>query len=186
MQSHMMEGGFADAPIQSANAFRVIMGAMARPGEIGMLVGGLPPAPLSQAAGVLVLTLCDPDTSIYLAAGYDTPAVRDWVTFHTGAPIGNADQAHFAIGKWDDLKAQTFPIGTAEYPDRSTTWIVEGDLITPDGPTLRGPGIKETAQLSLPETVAFQNNAALFPLGYDYFFTAGAQIAALPRSTKVS
>ncbi|MEO0766502.1 MAG: phosphonate C-P lyase system protein PhnH, partial [Pseudomonadota bacterium] len=33
---------------------------------------------------------------------------------------------------------------------------------------------------------AFQRNAMLFPLGLDFMFTSGAQIAALPRSTKVS
>jgi alpha-D-ribose 1-methylphosphonate 5-triphosphate synthase subunit PhnH len=50
---------------------------------------------------------------------------------------------------------------------------------------LRGPGIKDTAALQLPEIRAFQDNAKLFPLGLDFYFTAGDQLAALPRTTKV-
>ena len=54
-----------------------------------------------------------------------------------------------------------------------------------DGATLRGPGIRDTAMLSLPETDAFRANRALFPLGLDYVFTCGDLLAALPRSTEV-
>ncbi|MDP1577127.1 MAG: phosphonate C-P lyase system protein PhnH, partial [Cypionkella sp.] len=32
---------------------------------------------------------------------------------------------------------------------------------------------------------AFQANRALFPLGFDCFFTCGTKVAALPRSTYV-
>ncbi|MEO0504120.1 MAG: phosphonate C-P lyase system protein PhnH, partial [Pseudomonadota bacterium] len=40
--------------------------------------------------------------------------------------------------------------------------------------------------LNLPDLPALQQNAALFPLGLDFFFTSGADLAALPRSTKVT
>ena len=33
---------------------------------------------------------------------------------------------------------------------------------------------------------AIQRNAALFPLGLDFFFTAGTAAAALPRSTRIA
>ncbi len=186
MQTLALEGGFTDAPVEAAYAFRKIMTVMARPGDIEKVSGAKPPEPLSVAAGCLILCLCDPDTPVFLATAQDQPAVRDWISFHTGAPIVAAEAAHFAIGHWDDLPLHRFRIGTAEYPDRSATLIVEVPGLAPQGVQLTGPGIKDAAHLSLPETQAFQRNAALFPLGLDFFFTSGAHLAALPRTTKVS
>lgn len=186
MQTQVLEGGFADAPIDAAYAFRAVMTAMARPGTITTVKGALPPAPLSVAAGVVLLTLCDPETPLFLAAAYDTPQVQDWITFHTGAPFVPADQAMFAVGRWDDLPLAEFSRGTSEYPDRSATLIVESDVLRNDGAALRGPGIKDAAHLSLPATEVFKANARLFPLGLDFIFTSGDRLAALPRTTKVS
>ncbi len=179
-------GGFRDAPIDAAHAFRAAMTVMARPGEIRQLVGATPPTPLSVAAGTLLLTLCDPDTGVHLAGEFDTLQVREWLTFHTGAPIVKAPKADFAIGRWKDLMPLIeFRIGTPEYPDRSATVIVETPGLLPRGALLRGPGIKDTARLSLPDVPALQANARLYPLGCDFFFTCGDTIAALPRSTQI-
>ncbi|AGI68262.1 phosphonate metabolism protein PhnH [Octadecabacter antarcticus 307] len=186
MQAHFLEGGFLDQPIDASRAFRAIMTAMARPGEINAVAGAQPPAPLSLAAGTVLLTLCDPETPLFLAPSHDTPQVRDWITFHTGAPFAVAENAIFAIGAWDQLPLAAFPCGTAEYPDRSTTLIVEIPVLSSSGATLRGPGIKDQTQLSLPEIRAFQDNARLFPLGLDFIFTSGDRLAALPRTTRVS
>jgi alpha-D-ribose 1-methylphosphonate 5-triphosphate synthase subunit PhnH len=186
MQGQTLTGGFSNVPIDAAVAFRALMQVMATPGQIVDVTGAQPPSPLSQAAGVALLTLCDPDTPIHLAPEVDVTAVREWITFHTGAPFSDAEKAQFAVGSWTSLNGLNFPIGTSEYPDRSTTLIVEVETLSQDGSQLSGPGIKDTAALSLPETAAFQANATLFPLGLDYFFTSGARIAALPRTTKVS
>jgi alpha-D-ribose 1-methylphosphonate 5-triphosphate synthase subunit PhnH len=186
MDGSALEGGFANPPIDAAHAFRGLMEAMARPGLIKQVEGVMPPAPLSQAAGVVLATLCDPETPVFLGASLEEAQVRDWITFHTGAPLGASETAQFAFGTWEELKDQTFQIGTSEYPDRSTTLVVSVDDLTNVGATLSGPGIQETAKLSVPETAFFQRNAALFPLGLDVFFTAGDRIAALPRTTKVS
>ncbi len=186
MDAQALEGGFTDVPIEAARAFRQIMTVMARPGEIADVAGATPPAPLSPAAGALILSLCDADTGVYLAPGHDTPPVRQWITFHTSAPLVDAGEAQFAVGAWDALSHLSFPIGTPEYPDRSATLIVEMPALEQSGCTLSGPGIKETSVFLLPEVEAFQQNATLFPLGLDFFFTAGSQIAALPRTTKVT
>lgn len=179
-------GGFTDAPVQSAHAFRACLEALARPGTVHDLTGATPPAPLSVAAGVLVLTLCDGTTPVHLAGAHDCADVRDWITFHTGAPLVAAEMAVIAIGTWDGLQPVTrFAIGQPDYPDRSATLIVEMVALTAQGARLTGPGIKTEAHLSLPETAAFTANSALFPLGFDCFFTAGTQVAGLPRSTKV-
>ena len=186
MDAAALEGGFADVPLEAARAFRQIMNVMARPGEIAELAGALPPEPLSPAAGALLLCLCDADTGVYLAPGHDTPSVRQWITFHAGAPLVDASVALFAVGTWEALPRTQFSIGTPEYPDSSATLIVETQKLTAEGHRLTGPGIKKVSALSLPEAESFQQNAALFPLGLDFFFTDGNRVAALPRTTKVS
>ncbi|MDE0969928.1 MAG: phosphonate C-P lyase system protein PhnH [Octadecabacter sp.] len=186
MQTHCLEGGFLNQPIDASHAFRAIMIAMARPGEISVVAGVKPPEPMSTAAGTVLLTLCDPETPLFLAPSHDTPQIRDWITFYTGAPFTVAEHAIFAIGAWDQLPLAVFPCGTAEYPDRSTTLIVELPTLTSSGAMLSGPGIKDQTELSLPGTKIFQDNARLFPLGLDFIFTCGGCIAALPRTTRVS
>jgi alpha-D-ribose 1-methylphosphonate 5-triphosphate synthase subunit PhnH len=186
MTADVLSGGFADAPPQSARAFREILEAMARPGTIRRVAGAMPPAPLSVAAGTVLLTLCDGTTPLHLAGAADCAAVRDWVAFHVGAPLATAVDATFALGRWDDLQpVSRFRIGQPDYPDRSATLIVEVDRLTNHGPTLTGPGIETGTWLNLSETAAFRANRARFPLGFDTIFTAGDRIAGLPRSTRV-
>ena len=181
-----MKGGFTDAPVQSAQNFRALLTALSQPGSLVEMAGAEPPAPLSPAAGAAALVLFDGTTPVHLAGRLDTPDLRDWITFHTGAPLVAAEQAMFALGHWDDLQPVTrFAVGTPEYPDRAATLIVEMPDLTPEGATLKGPGIDGTTTLSLPETRAFQMNRALFPLGFDTYLTAGNRIAGLPRSTLV-
>lgn len=180
-------GGFDNAPIQAAHAFRSAMTVMARPGEIRSLTGAVPPAPLSVAAAILLLTLCDPETKLHLAGAIDNDAVRKWLTFHTGAPLGAASEADFAVGTWQDLgPLSTYRIGTPEYPDRSATLIVECNDLRASGAALSGPGIKSVAHLSLPDIAALQANSGLYPLGCDFFLTCGDRVAALPRSTQIT
>lgn len=184
--SSLYAGGFGDAPVDSAHAFRAAMTAMARPGDIRRITGAAPPAPLSVAAGTLLLTLCDPETRVHLGGAADTDAVRQWLSFHTGATICSAAEADFALGSWADLMPLSrYRIGTPEYPDRSATLIVECETLENAGAVLSGPGIRDTARLSLPDAVALRCNAMLYPLGCDFFFTCGDRVAALPRSTTI-
>lgn len=184
---HSLEGGFTNAPIQNAEAFRALLEAMARPGTLQTVGGAAPPAPMSVAAGVALLVLADGTTPVFLAPSHDTPALRAWITFHIGAPLTPVPEAaQFALGTWAALHpVSRFSVGLPDYPDRSATLIVEMPALQAKGARLSGPGIKTTAQLSVPETQAFRDNRALFPLGFDCLLTAGCQIAGLPRSTHV-
>lgn len=186
VDSAALTGGFANAPRDASFAFRALMNTMARPGTIETITGGTPPAPLSIAAGTLLLTLTDPDTGVYLAGAADTKDVRDWIAFHTGAPLVGPSHAMFALGAWVDLlPLEAYPVGTPEYPDRSTTLIVECDALQASGTKLSGPGIRDMAELSLPDPDLLAKNNAKFPLGNDFYFTCGDRLAALPRSTRI-
>lgn len=186
MHAETLSGGFSDPAINSAHAFRSVMEAMARPGTAQDISGAEAPAPLSNAAGAVLLTLCDTDTPVYLAGDADCDAVRVWLAFHTGAPLAGPAQCVFAVGSWSALAPlMAYPIGTPDYPDRSATLIVDHSDLDASGATLTGPGIKDQACLPLPDNAAFQANHALFPLGLDFIFTSGDRLAALPRTTEV-
>jgi alpha-D-ribose 1-methylphosphonate 5-triphosphate synthase subunit PhnH len=186
MMRAQLQGGFADLSRDAAHAFRVALQAMARPGRIETMAGAAPPAPCSVAAGALILTLCDSTTPLYLAPSHDDAGLRQWIAFHTGAPLVGPEAAMFALGTWAALApVSRFAIGTPAYPDRAATLIVEMAELSGTGAVLTGPGIKDQAQLSLPEVAAFRDNRRRFPLGFDCYFTCGDRLAGLPRSTQV-
>lgn len=186
MRGDSLSGAFADPATDAARAFRAVLDAMARPGRIVTLAGATAPAPASSALAAVLLTLADSTTPVHLAGGHDTPALRDWLRFHTGAPLAGRGAAIFAAGTWAALTPLgDYAPGTAEYPDRSATLIVEVAELAAAGARLTGPGIDGQAHLSLPDLAPFQWNAARFPLGLDFIFTCGDRLAAVPRTTHV-
>lgn len=181
-----LAGGFARPAEDAARAFRACLEAMARPGRIEHIEGAGPPAPLSVAAGSVLLTLVDGTTPLFLAPSHDRPEIRDWIAFHCAAPFVRAEDAAFALGTWDGLHpVGRFRTGTPDYPDRSATLIVEAPALTPPNARLTGPGIATAHEARLPGIAAFEENRDGFPLGFDCYFTSGSSLAALPRSTKV-
>ena len=97
MQIVSLSGGFTDHSKQSATAFRLMLQAMARPGQIYRISGVLPPQPMSVAMAVILLTLCDQDNSVYIAPTYQSETVEQWLTFHTAVSFGDPQHANFAI-----------------------------------------------------------------------------------------
>jgi alpha-D-ribose 1-methylphosphonate 5-triphosphate synthase subunit PhnH len=181
-----LKPGFADVAVDAARSFRLVLDAMAHPGRMVALEGPVPPAPCSRAAGTALLTLVDATTPLHLAGAHDCAAMRAWVAFHLGAPLVAPDKAVFALGTWDALgPLGAYAQGTPEYPDRAATLIVEMAELTQSGTRLWGPGIESEAYLSVPDRDALRWNAARFPLGLDFLFTCGADLAALPRSTQL-
>jgi alpha-D-ribose 1-methylphosphonate 5-triphosphate synthase subunit PhnH len=124
-----------------------------------------------------------------------TPHVAKWLKFHTSAPVVS-DSSIGAFALVADASAlpalDHFAFGTSEYPDRSTTLILQVDSLT-DGPALelRGPGIDGVAELraTIQPTDLFERlaiNATLFPRGIDVVLVADDAIAAIPRTTRLA
>lgn len=186
---------FADPTFESQATFRRIMQAMARPGTILACGEQLaPPAPLHRAAAAALLTLADFETPLWIAPSFPA-AVGDYLAFHSGAPRAAApDRAAFALIDLaaDGLDFGLFAQGTAEYPDRSTTIVVQAASLDAGAPlTLSGPGIKGEATLAVtplpPDfTAQWVANHAGFPLGVDLILAADARLVALPRSTAIA
>ena len=192
----MIEKGFADQATESAVVFRAIMTAMARPGRIVALEAGLnAPAPMLEATAAVALTLCDFQTPVWLAPDFRTPAIESYLRFHTGANLSaSPGQAAFAFatGGQGLPGLQGFSAGTLEYPDRSTTLVLQVRDLSNTGPvTLSGPGIDGTTRLAVDGLdggfwAAMSENHGRFPLGADVIFVSASSIAACPRSTAIS
>jgi alpha-D-ribose 1-methylphosphonate 5-triphosphate synthase subunit PhnH len=196
METQAIDGGFADPVFDAQKVFRAVMDAMAQPGTVqssGDLT--VPPAPLSAVAAAVALALCDADTPLWLdPAVQSSSAARHWLGFHTGAPLANTPaDAHFAIvtDPAELMALENFAQGTQEYPDRSTTLIMQVSSLS--GGTalhLEGPGIETSASIaptSLPRHFVEQwkQNHARFPRGVDVILAAPEGVACLPRTTRI-
>jgi alpha-D-ribose 1-methylphosphonate 5-triphosphate synthase subunit PhnH len=190
-----LETAFRDPVRQSQSVFRAAMEAMASPGRIVVLRSGLaPPPPLNGPTAALLLTLCDYETPVWLDPAFaENTDVATFLRFHTGAGLvrSPSDAAFAAIADaMAMLPLSAFAQGTAAYPDRSTTLIVQVETLANDGWRLEGPGIRGSTRLrAAPLSTDFSDrllvNRAAFPRGVDIFFASADAIAALPRSVRV-
>jgi alpha-D-ribose 1-methylphosphonate 5-triphosphate synthase subunit PhnH len=191
-----LPAGFADKVLSAQSTFRSVMDAMARPGSIQRVTASAgTPAGVMRGTAAIALTLFDHDTPIWLDAAMSaTPAVARWLKFHTSAPvIADSSVASFAlVGDAAHLPAlDRFAFGSNEYPDRSTTLILQVDSLT-QGPAfeLKGPGINGTALLQAmiqPRDLfgRLAINEALFPRGIDVVLVHDDAIVAIPRTTRL-
>ena len=184
-----------DSAFASQAAFRAVMECFARPGEIRTLDGIAAPAPLAPATAAMIRSLGDYETPIWLDPSLSgVPAIGEWIRFQTGAPLVKEmrDAAFALIGNPSDLpEFSEFALGTEEYPDRSTTLIMQIERFAGHAITIEGPGIKAARRLAaepLPDDFATRltANRELFPRGIDLVLVAGKQALALPRSIRVS
>lgn len=190
-----MRPGLADPVLDSQRIFREILRAMSEPGRVIALSLTPPaPAPLHPAAVAVALALLDVETPLWLDQAARGPEILAHLRFHCGCPIvDDPAQARFAlVAEADRLPAlEEFDAGSAEYPDRSATLILQVEsLVGGRGRRLSGPGIASEARLQidgLPGRFweALRANHARFPRGIDVVLTAGATLAALPRTTRV-
>lgn len=212
-QADTIEGGFADPVFDAQAVFRAVMDAMARPGTIVPVKAlASPPEPLSATAAAVALTICDHDTPLWLDSQLAaSAAVYSWLGFHTGVPLVEVPgQAAFALAASPEKlpPLANFGQGCQEYPDRSTTIVLQVDVLaeTPVAPTprlrgvgkgegqrwllLEGPGIRTTATLlasPLPPSFVeqWQENRARFPRGVDLILAAPGAVACLPRTVQI-
>jgi alpha-D-ribose 1-methylphosphonate 5-triphosphate synthase subunit PhnH len=191
-----LPAGFADKVLSAQSTFRSVMDAMARPGSVQRIQPTAGAADIMmRGTATLALTLFDHDTPIWLDSVMSAaPEVAKWLKFHTSAPvIADSSIASFAlVGDPQNLPAlDRFAFGSNEYPDRSTTLILQVESLT-DGPVveLQGPGIDGTAALraSIQPRDLFKRltiNAALFPRGIDVVLVHDDSIVAIPRTTRL-
>ncbi len=181
-----------DAVHQSQQAFRAVLNALSRPGQVCHIGPALPGVALGGAMARVLLSLTDDETPVWWQPG-DAP-LQHWLRFHTGAPVASQPElASFAIvrASHDAVNLSAFVAGTATSPEFSTTVLIELPALSGGAPTQwRGPGIKDSCQLDLAGLpvdfwAQWQANHAAFPQGVDIIFTCGDRCLGLPRTTRV-
>lgn len=191
-----LPAGFADKVLSAQSTFRSVMDAMARPGSVQRIsVAAAGPAPMMRGTAAIALTLFDHDTTIWLDKSMSaTSDIGKWLKFHTSAPvIADAATSSFAVvgdaGCIPPL--ERLALGSDEYPDRSTTLILQVDSLM-SGPAwqLSGPGIDGAAvlQATIPANLIEQlaANHTLFPRGTDVVLVHDDAIVAIPRTTRLA
>src|SRR6202140_952190 len=191
-----LPAGFAHKGLSGKSTFRSVMDAMARPGSVQRIVAASgAPAAMMRGTAAIALTLFDHDTPVWLdPLMSETSEVTKWLKFHSGAPV-IADSSICSFALIGDARAlpglDRFAFGSSEYPDRSTTLILQVESVTQGSVLeLRGPGIDGVAMLqaTIQPTDLFERlaiNAALFPRGIDVVLVHDDAIVAIPRTTRL-
>jgi alpha-D-ribose 1-methylphosphonate 5-triphosphate synthase subunit PhnH len=193
----MPVAAFPEPVLASQAVFRAVMDAFARPGTVKPLppaVGA--PLPLSATAAAVALAMLDYETPVWLDAVLSEQAeVADWIRMATGARVtSDSREAAFALIASPTLAPafDVFAAGTAEYPDRSTTLVLQVERFgAGERLSLSGPGVKHTQSFAsepLPPgfPARLAANRALFPRGIDVILVSPTAVAALPRSVSVA
>jgi alpha-D-ribose 1-methylphosphonate 5-triphosphate synthase subunit PhnH len=184
--------GLHDTVHETQAAFRQVLDALSRPGQVRTLGPALPGVAMGGAMARLLLSVSDDETPIWWSQPDE--ALLQWLRFHTGAPLAaQKEQACFVVctALPQDLVLSDFALGSASAPEFSCTLLVELPGLT-DGPRLewRGPGIQDVQTVALPGLPPgfwdqWQANHASFPQGVDLILTSGEFAMGLPRTTRV-
>ncbi|WP_158253742.1 phosphonate C-P lyase system protein PhnH [Chromobacterium alticapitis] len=187
-----MHSAFAHPVDDAQQTFRAVLSAMAEP-LLPRALPVLPPAlpGLKASAAALLYTLADQDARVWLPALPDDTIAS--LRFYTGMRVAELpEEADFIVittgMPLPDL--MSLKAGSAEYPDRSATLLIEVDGFGADQVEGSGPGFaapRRFGAAGLPKDFwrEWQRNHARFPLGVDAMLIADTHIAGLPRSARI-
>lgn len=191
----MIAPGFSDPVFQSQAAFRALLAALSEPGTLQQVASEIaPPEGLATATATALLTLADYETPVWLPQALRNGPAGAWLRFHCAAAlVDEPAEAAFAVldGTAGEPKLSAFNLGTDQFPDRSTTVIMQvaalegGPALTLSGPGI--PGMRNIAPQGLRPgfTDELRENGALYPLGVDVVLAHGEGLIGLPRSTQI-
>ena len=196
--------GFNNSTLGSQESFRCALKALSQPGQrVALEIEIDHPTVAHQSSCAVMLSLLEPGTLLWLSPGLRNTAVAPWIVFHTNCQItANPKNAEFAwIKSWSEVPLlEEFSVGSDEYPDQSTTCIIETSEYSQRQESrlqlvLTGPGIQTSTLvkgLAIPEeqlkTFATQwaNNHRQFPRGVDVLLTVPQALYGLPRTTSLA
>lgn len=193
IQTQLLWNGFQDEVIESQRCFKKAMKAMSEPGYLVTLDPLKTSVNVSSATFSLALTLIDQDISVWVSPQLSSATFIDNLRFYCGCRLTKspleADFVFIQLSEWQDL--ENLKRGTEEYPDRFPTLIIEADGLAEKGDIkLSGPGINGSRCVDIigidqHHIDLLKRNQQHFPMGYDFMFTCGNQLMALPRTTEV-
>jgi len=192
--------GFESIERDSQAIFRVVMNSMARPGKLMNILpivnaqdNGEP-----RVGGSILLALMESASILYLPQSSQAKVWEHFLKFHTACEITTFPNLaqYIWIQRESELPSlMTCAIGSAEFPENSSTLLIEVDEITSQCETGRGhvwegPGIDGSLRVEvkgLPPSFwsERQELRAHYPCGVDVIFCTSTQITSLPRSTRI-
>jgi alpha-D-ribose 1-methylphosphonate 5-triphosphate synthase subunit PhnH len=204
-----------DTVFDAQEHYRLLLDAMARPGEIRVLPAEdlTPPPGIHGAAALVGFALLNTDASFCTVGDEE---VSRYLAVHTSAPVAVPEEADFIfIGSGADaddipgLIAQA-KRGTLPYPEEGATLVLSVEELSAGQPAgaalpegqpagsadltlaLEGPGVKTINYLHIKGVhtdvlSAWRAQNEEFPLGIDLILAdRQGRIAAVPRSSKVT
>ena len=193
-ESRTFTQGFSLPAMDMQSVFREILKALSSPGtEVALRKPGDVPL-LNAARMAALLTLTDSTTPLWLdELTQNNDDLHNYLAFHCGVPVVNEQRrAEFAVITAQEKRPalDTFSLGTDEYPDQSTTVIVQVDAFTGERFRCTGPGVKTERNFMVSGLDAdfWEERKALMPLfprGVDILLTCGHCLIALPRTSCV-
>ena len=207
-----LAAGFADPVHDAQQAFRGILDAFARPGEVRHLaaVGFGSPSSMSTAMGACLLVLADAGTPIWLSTTLRRDAdLLGLIRFHVGAPVvdspGDAEFGFCARPDTAQLDLEAFRFGSDEAPQDGATLVIDVDDArtastgavstgaASNGPAstalrLSGPGLERErfCRIDGPSADFWRARMRMheaFPKGVDLLICTQNRWIGLPRST---
>ena len=203
MQLSDLGAGFSDIALGSQSVFRSALEALSYPGRsVPLDVTFEAPKAAQASSSGLLLALLEPGARLWLSPSLVNTDAATWIVFHTDCKITpHQHEADFAwIKNWDELLSlENFALGTDEYPDHSTTCVIDiaalsASAATTSSLTLTGPGIANTSTIEQLFTTPDQAqafvgqwelNQASFPRGVDIFFATSTGLIGLPSTTRI-
>lgn len=193
----IVESGFTDPVVDAQKAFRGVLNAIARPGNVVSVDVDLKSVAsrlgVSTAALAALLALVDFDTAVWLDCTH-ADVLSAYLRFHTGsrfaASQGEADFAYIGDTSRMPLLA-SFQQGTAASPEGSTIVIVDvpdfdgQTSVILDGPGCNGPVMFSPTSFTADLWVDVAMNHQQFPAGVDLLVCAGEEMVGIPRSTRI-
>ena len=186
-----------DAVFDCQQVFKTLMNTLARPGTIGSIADSTSKiagenAPL-MAAG---LALLDNWRKFFVFGDEELKENLRELTYGVPSPLEEADYLFVAKGCLDELNCHEIlsqaKIGTLAEPHKSATIFIMLDSLTGgEESVLTGPGVKESIQITLPETGRIwveerQRMNFEFPCGLElYFMTPQGEVMGIPRKIKI-
>ena len=195
--------GFSDISLGSQSVFRAALEALSYPGRsVPLEVTFEAPKAAQTSSSGLLLALLEPGSLLWLSPSLASTDAATWIVFHTDCKITQQQhEADFAwIKNWDELPLlENFALGTDEYPDHSTTCVIDLALptsssISTPSLTLTGPGIAHHSTIDLLSATSAQaedfvrqwtQNHSCFPRGVDIFLATSTGLIGLPRTTRI-
>jgi alpha-D-ribose 1-methylphosphonate 5-triphosphate synthase subunit PhnH len=191
----MADVAFSNDSMSSAHAFRIILDCMAKPGHVATLGGILDaPEPLYSTTATIAQTLFDFQSPVWLGSQFANRAIEQHLKFYSGVPlVRDPKTSAFAVASamGGMPRLSEFAQGNHEYPDRSTTVIIQVAEFSTGDVVLSGPGLKQPVSFGAKPLDAnfwqeMMANHQQYPLGVDVIFVSPSAIACCPRSTKIA